>query len=124
MLHANDLSADTDTNSPAAAGEAVKAKLAGVADAAREGLDKAERSAAELTDKAAHAMREAARRMREIGKGDIADTLLASARQVQGRAAGLADDVRDVVVEHPMKTVAIAAGVGALVALLLKSNRS
>lgn len=79
-----------------------------VADAAREAVDKGVESAAELERYVRQATIDAEQVLRD------------SARDVRRRSSEAYGDLADVVHDYPVATIAVACGVGALLALMLK----
>lgn len=85
-----------------------KSRRQQVADAAREAVDRGVESAAELE-----------RYVRQA-TSDADEVLRDSARSLRRRSGEAHGDLADIVHDYPVATIAIACGVGALLALMLK----
>ncbi|MDE2517157.1 MAG: hypothetical protein KGL12_14105 [Rhodospirillales bacterium] len=98
-----------------------------VADAAKDAVNpgtfaRVQHGAADLTEKLASAAQDSARRLREMDPQQTVDQLAERARKVRGRAGDFMGDMQERVAARPLTALAIAAGVGALAAMLFRAR--
>lgn len=98
-----------------------------VADAAKDAVNsgtftRVQQSAADLTEKLATAAQDGARRLREMDPHQTVEELTEQARKVRGRAGDFVGEMQDRVAARPLTALAIAAGVGALAAIVFRAR--